>query len=97
VEVFLATGLQFLDKAERPPLAEYVLQRNNLAKALVTGDVDAFGTEPGLTFGYYANVTQEQWEPREPEERPFSMIVRLEKSSSGKIVANTSFFVTHFE
>jgi hypothetical protein len=87
VDGFLATGLPFLDTAERPPLAEYVLRRNNLAKALVAEGVDAFVAEPGYTFSYYANVTQEQWEPWEPEERPFLMIVRPQKSSNGEIIS----------
>jgi Xaa-Pro aminopeptidase len=97
VDAYLATGLPFLDTAERLPLAEYVLRRNKLAKALVADGVDAFVVEPGYTFSYYANVTQEQWEPWEPEERPFLMIVRPEISSGDEIIANTSFFVPHFE
>lgn len=94
---FLATGLPFLDTAERPPLAEYVLRRDILAKALVADGVYAFVAEPGYTFSYHANITQEQWEPWEAEERPFFMIVRSQKSLSGEIIANTFFFVPHFE
>ncbi|KAH5148959.1 hypothetical protein HBH70_033560 [Parastagonospora nodorum] len=97
IDAYLATGLPFLDTAERPPLDEYVLRRNNLAKALVAEGVDAFVVEPGYTFSYYANITQPQWESWEPEERPFLMVVRPEKSANGEIVANTSFLVPHFE
>jgi Xaa-Pro aminopeptidase len=94
---YLATGLEFLDTAERPPTAEYALRRNNLAKALVAESIDAFIAEPGFTFSYYANITQPQWEPWEPEERPFLMVIRPEKAANGEIVANTSFLVPHFE
>ena len=97
IETYLATGLSFLDTAERPPLEEFVLRRNNLAKALKAEGIDAFVAEPGFTFSYYANITQSQWEPWEPEERPFLMIIRPETSSNGDIVANTSFLVPHFE
>lgn len=58
IDTYRATGLEFLKAAERPPLEEYVLRRNNLAKALVADGVDAFVVEPGYTFSYYANVTQ---------------------------------------
>jgi hypothetical protein len=78
-------------------LEEYILRRNNLAKALVKDEVDAFVVEPGYTFSYYANVTQPQWEVWEPEERPFIMVIRPERLSDGTIIANTSFLVPHFE
>ena len=78
-------------------MEDYILRRNNLAKALVAEGVDAFVVEPGYTFSYYANVTQSEWEPWEPEERPFIMIIRPELLPGGKIVANTSFLVPHFE
>jgi Xaa-Pro aminopeptidase len=93
----LATGLKFLSSAARPQLGEYVLRRDNLAKALYAKNVDAFIVEPGFTFSYYANTTQREWEPWEPEERPFLMIIRPSQLSNGKIVANTSFLVPHFE
>lgn len=80
-----------------PSTHEYVLRRNNLAKALVAEDMDAFVVEPGYTFSYYANVTQPNWEPWEPEERPFLMIIRPQTLSTGEVVANTSFLVPHFE
>ncbi|KAF2638901.1 peptidase M24 [Massarina eburnea CBS 473.64] len=97
VDNYLATGLPFLDTAERPPLEEYILRRNNLAKALLADGIDAFVVEPGYTFSYYANVTQPQWESWEPEERPFLMILRPSIAEDGTVVANTSFLVPHFE
>ncbi|KAJ4377487.1 hypothetical protein N0V83_000312 [Neocucurbitaria cava] len=97
IDSYLATGLRFLESARRPPLEDYILRRNNLAKALVAEGVDAFVVEPGYTFSYYANITQSEWEPWEPEERPFVMIIRPETLPDGKIVANTSFLVPHFE
>jgi Xaa-Pro aminopeptidase len=97
IDTYLATGLKFLDTAEPPTVTEYVMRRNNLAKALVTEGVDAFVVEPGYTFSYYANITQQQWEPWEPEERPLLMIIRPEKAPDGEFIANTSFLVPHFE
>ncbi|KAF3053251.1 hypothetical protein E8E11_004670 [Didymella keratinophila] len=97
VEKYRDTGLKFLDTANRPPVDEYILRRNNLAKALAVEKIDAFVVEPGYTFSYYANITQPQWEVWEPEERPFVMVIRPEELSDGSIVANTSFLVPHFE
>ncbi|KAF2114959.1 peptidase M24, structural domain-containing protein [Lophiotrema nucula] len=96
-DTFKATGFPFLETAERPPLEEYILRRNNLAKALIADHVDAFVVEPGYTFSYYANVTQPDWEVWEPEERPFLMVIRPEKLKNGSIIANTTFLVPHFE
>lgn len=97
IDTYRATGLKFLDTAVRPPVEEYVLRRNNLAKTLAIEGVDAFVVEPGYTLSYYANITQPQWEVWEPEERPFVMVIRPEKLSDGSVVANTSFLVPHFE
>ncbi|KAF2657388.1 peptidase M24 [Lophiostoma macrostomum CBS 122681] len=103
IENYLATNLTFLQTAERPPLEEYILRRDNLAKALVADSVDAFVVEPGYTFSYYANITQPEWEVWEPEERPFLMIIRPNEtpddpgSDSISITANTTFLVPHFE
>ncbi|EUC29885.1 hypothetical protein COCVIDRAFT_110753 [Bipolaris victoriae FI3] len=97
INTYLSTGLPFLDSAQPPPLEEYVLRRNNLAKALVAENVDAFVVEPGYTFSYYANVTQQDWESWEPEERPFLMVIRPQTLEDGGIVANTSFLVPSFE
>lgn len=61
---FLSTGLPFLKSAAPLPVEEYVQRRNNLAKALVADDVDAFIVEPGYTFQYYANISQKGSEHR---------------------------------
>ena len=53
-------------------------RRQRLAEALVKEGVDAFVVEPGYTFQYYANISQKDWEPWEPEERPFLMVVQPE-------------------
>ncbi|KAI8941039.1 hypothetical protein NX059_002283 [Plenodomus lindquistii] len=97
IETYLDTGLEFLKTAERPPLDEYILRRDNLARALEADGVDAFVVEPGYTFSYYANITQPEWEPWEPEERPFLMVIRPVKRSDGNVIANTSFLVPAFE
>jgi Xaa-Pro aminopeptidase len=60
--------------------------------------VDAFIVEPGYTFQYYANISQQDWEPWEPEERPFLMVVEpYRNSSTGDIQAMTTFLVPSFE
>lgn len=46
---------------------------------------------------FSTDVTQQQWEVWEPEERPFIMVVRPHQTASGHIVANTSFLVPAFE
>ncbi|KAH7116977.1 peptidase M24 [Dendryphion nanum] len=97
IDTFVSTGLPFLKTASRPPLSEYVLRRNNLARALAHDNIDAFVVEPGYTFSYYANITQPQWEVWEPEERPFIMVIRPSKLDDGSIIANTTFLVPHFE
>lgn len=97
IDKYRSTGLKFLDTADRPPVDEYVLRRNNLARALAAEKIDAFIVEPGYTFSYYANITQPQWEVWEPEERPFVMVIRPQASSDGSVIANTSFLVPHFE
>ncbi|TVY54679.1 putative peptidase [Lachnellula cervina] len=95
---FLSTGLPFLKSAAPLPVEEYVQRRNNLAKALVADDVDAFIVEPGYTFQYYANISQKDWEVWEPEERPFLMVIRPSTNSkTGDIEASTSFLAPSFE
>jgi Xaa-Pro aminopeptidase len=77
---------------------EFVQRRNNLAKALVADNVDAFIVEPGYTFQYYANISQKDWEVWEPEERPFLMIVQpYGNSTTGLIHAVTRFLAPKFE
>ncbi|SMR45902.1 unnamed protein product [Zymoseptoria tritici ST99CH_1E4] len=90
IDAYRATGMDFLKTADPPSLDEYVLRRDNLAKALAADNIDAFAVEPGYTFSYYANITQPQWEVWEPEERPFLMIVRPVTLADGNVVANTS-------
>lgn len=88
-----ATNFTFLDNARPIQLNEFVNRRERLGRALVADKVDAFVVEPGYTFSYYANITQQQWEVWEPEERPFLMIVQPD--GSGK--ARTTFLVPSFE
>lgn len=98
IDKFLHTGLHFLDSASPLPVDEFVERRNRLAKALVEDDIDAFLVEPGYTFQYYANISQKDWEVWEPEERPFLMVVQpQEDSSTGEIIAATSFLAPNFE
>ncbi|TVY25886.1 putative peptidase [Lachnellula hyalina] len=95
---FLSTGLPFLKSAAPLPVEEYVQRRNNLAKALVADNVDAFIVEPGYTFQYYANISQKDWEVWEPEERPFLMVIRpITNLKTGDIEASTVFLAPSFE
>ncbi|KAI5208249.1 Creatinase/aminopeptidase [Aureobasidium subglaciale] len=93
--------LYFLENARPIKSQEFLDRRDNLAKALHVSGVDAFILEPGYTFQYYCNISQQQWEPWEvqkPEERPFLMIVEpLVNSSTGKVKAKTSFLSPSFE
>lgn len=60
--------------------------------------MDAFALEPGYTFQYYGNISQMDWEPWEPEERPFLMIVQPITDEQTKAVkAKTTFLSPHFE
>ncbi|OJD40774.1 xaa-pro dipeptidase [Diplodia corticola] len=93
----LHADLSFLDVS---PIAadEFIARRDNLAKALHAEGVDAFVLEPGYTFQYYGNISQQDWEPWEPEERPMLMIVEpVRNSTTGAIVAKTSFLSPAFE
>ncbi|KAB2579345.1 putative peptidase [Lasiodiplodia theobromae] len=93
----LHSDLSFLDVS--PITAdEFIARRDNLARALHADGVDAFVLEPGYTFQYYGNISQQDWEPWEPEERPMLMIVEpVHNSSTGTIVAKTSFLSPAFE
>lgn len=75
---------------------EFLERRRNLAVALRAHRIDAFILEPGYTFQYYANVSQVDWEPWEPEERPTLMIVRP-TVRGGRIEAKTDFLTPAFE
>ncbi len=94
----LHKDLSFLDDTIAITAQEFIHRRDRLAAALVQARVDAFCVEPGYTFQYYANISQAQWEPWEPEERPFLMVVRpLVNESTGVVTAKTSFLAPHFE
>lgn len=47
---------------------------------------------------YYGNISQVDWEPWEPEERPFLMLILPQvEADSGEVVAKTAFLSPHFE
>ncbi|KAF2093222.1 Creatinase/aminopeptidase [Rhizodiscina lignyota] len=87
----------FLDNAKPITSDEFIERRDRLAAALHASGADAFVLEPGYTFQYYGNISQTDWEPWEPEERPFLMIVEPFQKSSREIIAKTSFLAPHFE
>lgn len=90
---FRATGFPFLETAHPITTHEFVSRRQRLASALISDGADAFAVEPGYTFSYYANITQQQWEVWEPEERPFLMVIQPD----GPEKAKTTFLVPSFE
>ncbi|KAF2491350.1 metallopeptidase family M24 [Lophium mytilinum] len=87
----------FLHDAHPITSHEFIDRRNKLAKALAASGVDGFVLEPGYTFEYYGNISQTSWEPWEPEERPFLMIVEPRVEDGGQIHAKTSFLSPKFE
>ncbi|TFB07059.1 hypothetical protein CCMA1212_000447 [Trichoderma ghanense] len=93
----LKSDLSFLDAAQPIQAAEFILRRDRLAQALAANGVDAFVLEPGYTFQYYGNVSQQDWEPWEPEERPFLMLIKPQVSPNGGVYAKTAFLSPHFE
>ncbi|KAH0492898.1 hypothetical protein TgHK011_007827 [Trichoderma gracile] len=93
----LKSDLSFLDAAKPIQAAEFILRRDRLAQALAANKVDAFVLEPGYTFQYYGNVSQQDWEPWEPEERPFLMLIMPQLSPNGSVSAKTAFLSPHFE
>lgn len=94
----LQKNLYFLDDVKPISASEFITRRDRLAQALVKSNVDAFALEPGYTFQYYGNISQVDWEPWEPEERPFLMIVRPDiNPSTGEIKAHTSYLSPSFE
>ncbi|KAI6081775.1 Prolidase/Aminopeptidase P-like protein [Hypoxylon rubiginosum] len=92
----LKSDLSFLDAASPIEEYEFLDRRDRLARALVASEADAFILEPGYTFQYYGNISQSDWEPWEPEERPFLMLV-LPRISGGVISAKTAFLAPYFE
>lgn len=93
----LKTDLSFLDNVNPIPDEEFITRRDKLAKALAANNVDAFVLEPGYTFQYYGNISQPDWEPWEPEERPFLMVILPRVTEDGTITAKTAFLAPHFE
>ncbi|KAK1248518.1 hypothetical protein MKX08_006738 [Trichoderma sp. CBMAI-0020] len=92
------SDLSFLDNAPPIQADEFLQRRDRLAQALVRNQVDAFVLEPGYTFQYYGNISQVDWEPWEPEERPFLMLIMPQISPhDGKVSAKTAFLSPHFE
>lgn len=92
------SDLSFLDNAHPIQADEFLHRRDRLAQALVHNKVDAFVLEPGYTFQYYGNISQVDWEPWEPEERPFLMLIMPQISpDDGKVSAKTAFLSPHFE
>lgn len=89
----------FLDNALPIKTEEFISRRDRLAAALVEAGVDAFALEPGYTFQYYGNISQTDWEPWEPEERPFLMIVQpvVTDHETKEVKAKTTFLAPHFE
>ncbi|KAL2207055.1 Creatinase/aminopeptidase [Sarocladium strictum] len=87
----------FLDDAVPIKPEEFIERRDRMAEALAENGVDAFVLEPGYTFQYFGNTSQVDWEPWEPEERPFLMLILPQTSKSGKITAKTAFLSPSFE
>ncbi|KAE9975330.1 hypothetical protein EG328_003230 [Venturia inaequalis] len=91
-------NLSFLSGAALISTSEFISRRNNLGKALHIEGLDAFILEPGYTFQYYGNISQKDWEPWEPEERPFLMVVEpVVNATSGEIEGKMSFLAPAFE
>lgn len=93
----LQADLSFLDSAEPVPTSEFIGRRDALARALHATSIPAFIMEPGYTTQYYTNLSQFDWEPWEPEERPMLIIVRPNELDNGTIVACTSILAPSFE
>ncbi|KPM35563.1 hypothetical protein AK830_g11024 [Neonectria ditissima] len=93
----LKADLSFLDPAKPIEADEFIERRDRLAQALAVNGVDAFVLEPGYTFQYYGNISQVDWEPWEPEERPFLMLILPETAADGRVSAKTAFLSPHFE
>ncbi|KAF5009748.1 hypothetical protein FDECE_4094 [Fusarium decemcellulare] len=93
----LKADLSFLDNAKPIEAEEFLERRDKLARALHANGVNAFVLEPGYTFQYYGNISQVDWEPWEPEERPFLMLIMPQLNPDGQITAKTAFLSPSFE
>ncbi|CAJ2510394.1 Uu.00g050970.m01.CDS01 [Anthostomella pinea] len=91
------SSLSFLDPAVPITSDEFLERRDRLAQTLVASDVDAFVLEPGYTFQYYGNISQVDWEPWEPEERPFLIVMLPQTSDSGEVTAKTAYLAPYVE
>jgi Xaa-Pro aminopeptidase len=91
-------SLYFLENSKPITASEFIERRNRLARALNASGVDAFVLEPGYSFQYYGNISQIDWEPWEPEERPFLMVVKpVLNRTTGIVEAETTFLSPAFE
>lgn len=93
----LHADTSFLDSAAPISASEFLERRDKLARALAADGIDAFVLEPGYTFQYYGNISQVDWEPWEPEERPFLMLVLPQTGADGHVTARTAFLAPSFE
>lgn len=101
----LHANLSFLDAASPIARAEFVERRDRLAAALAAHhpDVAAYVLEPGYAFQYYGNISQRDWEPWEPEERPMLMVVlpwtntTTTTNEQHQVKARTVFLAPSFE
>ncbi|KAL7924932.1 Prolidase/Aminopeptidase P-like protein [Trichoderma austrokoningii] len=95
------SDLSFLHNAHPIQADEFLHRRDRLAQALFRNKIDAFVLEPGYTFQYYGNISQADWEPWEPEERPFLMLIMPQVSADNggnkQVSAKTAFLSPHFE
>lgn len=93
----LQSDLSYLDGVNAISSDEFLTRRDRLAQVLSKDGVDAFVLEPGYTFQYYANISQTDWEPWEPEERPFLMLISPIIGENGHVFAKTTFLAPSFE
>jgi Xaa-Pro aminopeptidase len=90
--------LSFLHDVNPISTSEFIARRDKLGKALHAEGLDAFILEPGYTFQYYGNISQRDWEPWEPEERPFLMIIQPSlNASTNEVGGKMSFLAPSFE
>ncbi|KPI42124.1 putative peptidase [Cyphellophora attinorum] len=93
----LQRDLSFLKGAQPITVSEFIQRQDRLAAVLYQTGIDAFIVEPGYTFQYYSNVSQQDWEPWEPEERPFLMVMQPSIHDDDTVTAKTTYLAAHFE